>query len=127
MEPDRVVRNLTRLATYINAYFIVAFVFADVFTSKVMGFSASYYLLESLRFFGITTLIIVTIHSLVASRYPPETMLREASWINAVYYFVFAIALWNMMPNGLWMVRLHTLLMVSCFFFFFAFLKKIVF
>ncbi len=103
--------SIFKLASAINAYFIVAFVFADLFTSRVMGFVASSLLCESLRFFGITTLIIASIHAAVAAHYPPETMLREAARIQALYYFVFAAALWLMMPSHLWMVRLHVVLM----------------
>ena len=76
-----------------------------------MGFAASPLLCELLRFFGITTLIIASIHALVAGRYPAKTMLREAARIQAVYYYVFATALWFMMPSTLLMVRLHVGLM----------------
>ncbi len=112
MSHDRVT-SIFKLASLINAYFVVAFVFADVFTWRVMGFEASSLLCEMLRFFGITTLIIASIHAAVAAHYPPETMLREAARIQALYYFVFAGALWKMMPSHLWMVRLHVLVVAA--------------
>jgi hypothetical protein len=108
-----IVTSIFALARVLNAYFIVAFIFADVFTWRVMGFEASALLCEVLRFFGITTLIIASIHAAVASHYPPETMLREAARIQALYYFVFAIALWKLMPSELWTVRLHALVVAA--------------
>jgi hypothetical protein len=63
-------------STVINTYFIVAFTLCDIWTWRVLGFKASPLLCEMLRFFGITTLLIVLIHAQVASGYPRDMMLR---------------------------------------------------
>jgi hypothetical protein len=83
-------------------------------------------LLETLRFFGITSLIIVLIHAQVAAGYPKNMMLRAFVGtllaprivllhldltllcpVQAVYYFVFAASLWLLLPNQNWVVQVH--------------------
>jgi hypothetical protein len=61
---------------------------------------------EVLRFFGITTLIIGTIHAQVAASYPPQ-MLKGATRLQSVYYFVFAFSMIQVMPANHVMVKLH--------------------
>lgn len=99
-------------ASVFNGCLIAVLVFVDVYAQYVLGFVASSLLCEVLRFFGITSLIIVTIHTLVAGRYPRDTMLLSAMRIQAVYYCLLALAIWFSMPNHLFMVRLHAAAMI---------------
>ncbi len=103
-----VVVNLaaTRSATVINVYFIIAFTLADLWTRHVLSFESSQVQRELLRFFGITSLIILQIHALVASGYPRPMMLR-AFVVQAVFYALFSASFWLMLPSHNIVVQLH--------------------
>ena len=76
-------------------------------------------LCETMRFFGITSLIIVTIHAQVASYYP-LVMMRSYCFTQGIYYALCAAALYFACPGGLFMTKAHIygLLVVSAVFFF---------
>lgn len=96
----------TWTTTVINSYLIVALVFCDLWTRHVLGFESSMLLRESLRFFGITSLLIVLVHAQVAAGYPRPMMVR-AFLVQAVYYTGFAAFLFYMLPAANVAAQLH--------------------
>ena len=104
--------SIFSLAKLLNGYFIVALLLFDVFATRVLGFVPAHALSETLRLFGVCTLIISSIHATVAASYP-KPMLERYSLTQGVYYAVCAATLWLVLPHTL-MVTMHCIIIAVC-------------
>merc|ERR1711916_85576 len=102
-------RSLFRVSPIVSVYFAVAFAFSDIWMKYVIGGSASNYTYEMLRLVGISSIVIISVHSLIAANYM-DVMKKRAAFIQGCYYALCALTMWRLLPlNFMGVVHVGTL------------------